>query len=82
MLGNAAALSRVTGAHVWNINSVEPVALEYSRHNYNLTDFYEVSPFRASDHDPLVVGMDLPIGPAATTASASVTPDPVRVQDR
>ena len=56
VLGNDAAMSRVTGAHVWNINSVEPVALEYSRHNYNLTDFYEVSPFRASDHDPLVVG--------------------------
>ena len=77
VLGNDAAMSRVTGAHVWSINSVEPVALEYSRHNYNLTDFYEVSPFRASDHDPLVVGMDLPIGAAPTTASARVTPDPV-----
>ena len=78
VLGNDAAMARVTGAHVWNINSVEPVALEYSRHNYNLTDFYDVSPFRASDHDPLVVGLELPIGPAATSTSAAVTPDPVR----
>ena len=60
VLGNAAAMGVVTGAHVWNLSSVESVALEYSRHNYNATDFYEPSPYRASDHDPLVVGVDLP----------------------
>jgi predicted extracellular nuclease len=77
VLGNAAALSTVTGAHVWNINAVESVALEYSRHNYNATDFYEPGPYRASDHDPLVVGLDLPVGPVPTSTRASVTPDPV-----
>ncbi|MCW2760202.1 MAG: Endonuclease/exonuclease/phosphatase [Marmoricola sp.] len=79
VLGNAAAMRTVTGAHVWNISSVESVALEYSRHNYNATDFYESTPYRSSDHDPLVVGLDLPIGPVATTTSASVTPAPVRL---
>ena len=64
----------VTGAHVWNLSSVESVALEYSRHNYNATDFYEPGPYRASDHDPLVVGVDLPIGPVPTTTSATVSP--------
>ena len=44
VLGNAAAMRTVTGAHVWNISSVESVALEYSRHNYNATDFYEPGP--------------------------------------
>ena len=58
VLANGQALPMVTGAHVWNINSVEPVALEYSRFNYNATDFYNQSPYRASDHDPLVVGLD------------------------
>lgn len=77
VLANEAALGRVTGAHVWNINSVESVALEYSRVNYNATDFYEDSPFRASDHDPLVVGLDLPTGAVPTTTSARVSPDPV-----
>ncbi len=77
VLGNAAAMGVVTGAHVWNLNSVEPVALEYSRHNYNATDFYEPGPYRASDHDPLVVGADLPVGPVATTTSAAVD-GPVR----
>ena len=38
---------------------VESVALEYSRYNYNATIFYDTSPFRSSDHDPLVVGIDL-----------------------
>ncbi len=77
VLGNDAALGAVTGADVWNINSVESVALEYSRYNYNATDFYESSPYRASDHDPLVVGLALPIGPVTTTSRATVTPDPV-----
>lgn len=58
VLANRQALDMVTGAHVWNINSVEPVALEYSRYNYNVTDFYNQSPYRASDHDPLVVGLN------------------------
>ncbi|WP_310962321.1 ExeM/NucH family extracellular endonuclease [Nocardioides terrisoli] len=58
VLANRAALGMVRGAHVWNINSVEPVALEYSRYNDNATDFYAPDPFRASDHDPLVVGID------------------------
>ncbi len=78
VLGNKAALATVTGAHVWNLSSVESVALEYSRHNYNATDFYEPGPYRSSDHDPLVVGLDLPIGPVATRTSATVRPDPVR----
>jgi predicted extracellular nuclease len=58
VLADKQAMDMVTGAHVWNINSVEPVALEYSRYNYNVTDFYSDSPYRASDHDPLVVGVD------------------------
>jgi hypothetical protein len=81
VLGNDAAMGAVTGAHVWNLSSVEPVALEYSRHNYNATDFYEPSPYRASDHDPLLVGVDLPLGPVPTTTSASVD-SPVRWLDR
>lgn len=58
VLANTAALRAVTGATVWNINSVEPVALEYSRYNDNATMFYDASPYRASDHDPLVVGIE------------------------
>ncbi|WP_235352735.1 ExeM/NucH family extracellular endonuclease [Brevibacterium sp. UCMA 11752] len=51
------AFDAITGADVWNINSVEALALEYSRFNYNAGDFYAPDQFRASDHDPVVVGL-------------------------
>jgi 5'-nucleotidase len=59
ILASTEAVKLVTGSDVWNINSVESIALEYSRYNYNATNFYDESPFRSSDHDPLVVGLDL-----------------------
>ncbi|MCU4296323.1 ExeM/NucH family extracellular endonuclease [Brevibacterium permense] len=54
---DATAFDSVTGADVWNINSVESLALEYSRFNYNISDLYAPDQFRASDHDPVVVGL-------------------------
>ena len=75
------AHGQVTGAHVWNINSVESVAYEYSRYNYNATDFYAPNPYRSSDHDPLLVGFDVPAAPVATTTTATVAPDQVVVRD-
>lgn len=53
----SSAFDAITGADVWNINSVEALALEYSRFNYNISDFYAPDQFRASDHDPVVVGL-------------------------
>ena len=60
ILASPAANAAVTGADIWNINSVESVALEYSRYNNNVTDYYAPDQFRASDHDPVVVGLNLP----------------------
>ncbi|SEM85249.1 ExeM/NucH family extracellular endonuclease [Cryobacterium luteum] len=54
----------VNAVDVWNINSVESVALEYSRYNNNVTDFYVADAYRSSDHDPVVLGLNL----AAPTA--------------
>ncbi len=51
------AFDSVTGADVWNINSVESIGLEYSRFNYNIADLFAPAQFRASDHDPVVVGL-------------------------
>lgn len=65
ILASPAANGVVTGADIWNINSVESVALEYSRYNNNVTDYYAPNQFRASDHDPVVVGLDLPAAPAS-----------------
>ena len=64
VLANDAALEQITGSDVWGINSGESVALEYSRYRYNATIFYQPDAYRASDHDPHVVGLDLPgVGP-------------------
>lgn len=65
VLGNAKAKAWVTGSDIWNINSGESIAFEYSRYNYNATDFYESNVFRSSDHDPVKVGLDVPaVAPA------------------
>lgn len=59
VLASPAAAAAVTGTDVWIVNAVEPVANEYSRYDYNATILYDTSPFRSSDHDPLLVGLDL-----------------------
>ncbi|WP_161962458.1 ExeM/NucH family extracellular endonuclease [Nocardioides speluncae] len=66
VLANPAALATVAGADIWEINANEPVAFQYSRHNYNATLFFDAdSPFAASDHNPEIVGInaDEPTGP-------------------
>ena len=75
VFANAAALGDVTGVDIWNINADESVAFEYSRRNYNATDFYQPNQFRASDHDPEVIGIDVPGFPAVdTTTTATAAP--------
>ncbi|MFJ3029648.1 ExeM/NucH family extracellular endonuclease [Curtobacterium sp. NPDC087080] len=59
VLASPAALAAVTGVDIWNINSTESVGLEYSRHNVNVSDLYRDDVYRASDHDPILVGFDL-----------------------
>ena len=59
VLASPSARELVTGADIWNINAVEALALEYSRFNYNALNFYDSSPYRSSDHDPVIVGLDL-----------------------
>lgn len=61
VLGNTAARDMVTGADIWDINAAESVAFQYSRFNYNATDFWQPGqPFGASDHNPEIVGIDVP----------------------
>ncbi|MGD9960075.1 ExeM/NucH family extracellular endonuclease, partial [Nocardioides sp.] len=60
VLANPAAEALVTGVDLWDINAGESVAFEYSRFNYNATEFFDAAdPFRASDHNPEVIGLDV-----------------------
>nr|WP_246211329.1 ExeM/NucH family extracellular endonuclease [Phytoactinopolyspora alkaliphila] len=52
----------VRDVDVWSINSVESVLVEYSRFNYFASELFEPGTvWRASDHDPIIVG----VGPVA-----------------
>jgi len=77
VLASPAAAAMVTGVDIWNINADESIAFEYSRYNYNATDFYAPGPYRASDHDPEVVGIDLPAIRAEATVTARAVPPTV-----
>ncbi len=81
VLGNVEAMDMVTRADIWDINASESVAYQYSRFNYNVTDFFDGGlPFAASDHNPEIVGLDLPdaSGRVASETSATVAPGTVR----
>jgi predicted extracellular nuclease len=73
VFANPAAKAWVTGVDVWQINAQEQVAFEYSRYNYNATSLYDDSVFRASDHNPEIVGLDLPPVTVASTVDAADT---------
>ena len=72
IFASPAAAALVTGADVWTINAYESVALEYSRYNSNITPLYAPDPYRSSDHNPEIVGVNF--APVATTPPATTTP--------
>jgi len=61
-LVNASLNPQVTGAAKWHINADEPVVLDYNtefKSAGQVSSFYNVDPFRTSDHDPVLVGLSL-----------------------
>ncbi|MDO5060197.1 MAG: ExeM/NucH family extracellular endonuclease [Actinomycetaceae bacterium] len=48
-----------TNVKVWEINAHEPLMLEYSRHNYNVTNLYAADQWRSSDHNPEIFGLNV-----------------------
>ena len=71
--GNAAAMKLVVDADVWDINSDESIAFEYSRENYNITPLVDNSVFRSSDHDPIKVAFNLGGGTPSDTDDGDAT---------
>jgi 5'-nucleotidase len=78
VLANTAAANMVTGRDVWQINAEESVGFEYSRYNYNAELLYEPNQFRASDHNPELVGLSAPFTQQDSTTSATATPSTVQ----
>ena len=53
--------SQVFGATTWPINAAEPTVLDYNENDKSpaQTALYQADAYRASDHDPVVVGLNL-----------------------
>ncbi|BCX04854.1 MAG: hypothetical protein KatS3mg053_2792 [Candidatus Roseilinea sp.] len=68
-MASPALAARATGATEWHINADEPNVLDY---NLNFkspgqqVSLYAPDAYRASDHDPLIVGLNLNTPPAIT----------------
>jgi predicted extracellular nuclease len=64
-LANGSLSAKVTGALEWHINADEPLVLDYNLEFKQPAcptcgpDYYTPTPYRASDHDPIVVGLNL-----------------------
>ncbi len=69
-LGSKTLTEQVTGVAEWQINADEPKVIDYENF-FNPSGYYSPDPLRASDHDPVIVGLDL--------KEANVESPPIRV---
>ncbi len=70
-LGSKSLAAQVSGADKWHINADEPTVLDYNtefKTAGQASSLYAPNQFRASDHDPVLVGLNL--GLFAGTAGA------------
>ena len=49
----------IAGAAAWHINADEPEVLDYNTEPGKPADYFATDPFRSSDHDPVIIGLDL-----------------------
>jgi uncharacterized protein len=79
-LANVSLASQISGAADWHINSDEPDVVDYdtSFKPAEQEALYEPNAYRSSDHDPVVVGLNLVnTAPVATNDTYSTNEDTV-----
>jgi len=57
-LASAALAGKVSGITQWHINTDEPFVIDYNT-EFKPQDLYAPTAFRSSDHDPVVIGLNL-----------------------
>ncbi|MCA1571800.1 MAG: ExeM/NucH family extracellular endonuclease [Chloroflexi bacterium] len=76
-LSSPSLSEQVTDAAPWHINTDEPPVLDYNTNfksaNHQAT-LYAPDPFRSSDHDPVIVGLDLQLH-SKVTGGGRITTD-------
>jgi hypothetical protein len=69
-LATPSLAAQVGGITVWHINADEPPVLDYNT-EFKTDDRYAPTPFRSSDHDPVIIGLNLnavcPVPPGLPT---------------
>jgi len=78
-LANASLVGQVSGATTWHINADEPGVLDYNvefKTPGQVASLYNADQFRTSDHDPLLIGLNLAPADASIliTKTVGVTP--------
>ena len=81
VFANSEAHPLITEVKSWAVNAQESIAFEYSRANYNAYLAFEAdNPYRASDHNPEIIGLNLitpiaqpPVGPSAQPSTQAST---------
>ena len=67
-LATPSLAAQISAAAHWHINADEPSVIDYNTEN-KPQDLYAVSPYRASDHDPVLIGIALSAGTQPQTIS-------------
>ena len=70
-LANSSLTTQVMGVTIWHINTDEPAVIDYDE-DYNPPGYYSPDAYRASDHDPIIVGICERIPPVV---DVTVSPD-------
>lgn len=73
-LAGTELVDKVTGAEAWHINSDEPDLIDYDMSFKQPAQdaLFAADPYRSSDHDPVVVGLDFKAPELTVTAAPSV----------
>jgi hypothetical protein len=67
-LANLTLVAQVTGETHWHINPDEPTVLDYNtefKTASQVNTFYSSGPYRSSDHDPVIIGVQFNMAPTA-----------------
>jgi predicted extracellular nuclease len=57
-LATASLAAQISGVTAWDINADEPSVIDYNT-EFKPQDLYAPTPYRSSDHDPVIVGLRL-----------------------
>jgi uncharacterized repeat protein (TIGR01451 family) len=79
-LASSSLTAKVSGVTEWHVNADEPNALDYNedfKSAGQLVSLYAPDAYRASDHDPVIIGLNFAATATSTPVPPTVTSTPV-----